>query len=43
VRLDWGAIGQRAREKALQMIDLDPGGTVLRILLEVASERRSGA
>lgn len=41
-RLDWGAIGQRAREKALQMIDPDPGGSVLKILLEVAAERRTG-
>jgi glycosyltransferase involved in cell wall biosynthesis len=38
-RGDWEAIGQRARAKALQMLDPDPGGTVLRILLEVAAER----
>lgn len=41
-RPEWEAIGQRAREKALQMIDPDPGGTVLKILLEVTAENRSG-
>jgi L-malate glycosyltransferase len=42
VRDDWEAIGQRARAKALQMLDPDPGGTVLKVLLEVAAQRRSG-
>jgi len=37
-RPEWGAIGQRAHEKALQMLDPDPGGTVLNILLEVAAQ-----
>jgi glycosyltransferase involved in cell wall biosynthesis len=41
-RPQWEAIGQRAREKALGMIDPDPGGTVLNILLEVAAENRCG-
>jgi glycosyltransferase involved in cell wall biosynthesis len=41
-RPDWEAIGQRARAKALQMLDPDPGGTVLKVLLEVAAQRRSG-
>jgi glycosyltransferase involved in cell wall biosynthesis len=36
-RLDWEAIGQRARAKALRMLDPDPGGTVLKILLEVGA------
>jgi glycosyltransferase involved in cell wall biosynthesis len=40
-RSEWEAIGQRAREKAMKMIDPDPGGTVLNILLEVAAEHRS--
>ena len=35
-RSEWEAIGLRARAKALQMIDPDPGGTVLKILLEEA-------
>jgi glycosyltransferase involved in cell wall biosynthesis len=35
-RSEWEAIGQRAREKALGMLDPDPGGTVLKILSEVA-------
>jgi glycosyltransferase involved in cell wall biosynthesis len=42
VQLDWESIGQRARAKAIQMLDPDPGGSVLNILLEVAAERRSG-
>jgi glycosyltransferase involved in cell wall biosynthesis len=41
-RAEWVSIGQRAREKALQMIDPDPGGTVLKILEEVAAGRRAG-
>jgi glycosyltransferase involved in cell wall biosynthesis len=41
-RFDWESIGQRARAKALQMLDPDPGGTVLNILLEVAAGCRSG-
>ena len=42
-RAEWVSIGERARERALQMIDPDPGGTVLKILEEVAAERRAGA
>ena len=40
-RPKWEAIGLRARDNALKMIDPDPGGTVLKILLEVAAESRS--
>jgi len=31
-QIDWESIGERARAKALQMLDPDPGGTVLKIL-----------
>lgn len=37
-RNQWTAIGERARERALQLIDPDPGGTALKILHEVVSE-----
>jgi len=39
VRGEWASIGLRAREKALQMLDPDPGDTVLKILQEVEMER----
>jgi glycosyltransferase involved in cell wall biosynthesis len=41
-RSEWEAIGLRARNKALKMIDPDPGRTVLNILLDVAAQRRPG-
>jgi glycosyltransferase involved in cell wall biosynthesis len=41
-RSEWGAMGLRAREKALHMLDPDPGGTVLKILLAVVAESRFG-
>jgi glycosyltransferase involved in cell wall biosynthesis len=34
---DWEPIGKRAREKALQMLDPDPGGTMLKILTEAGN------
>jgi len=37
-RSEWTSIGQRAREKALRMLDPDPGGTALKILEEVRAE-----
>jgi glycosyltransferase involved in cell wall biosynthesis len=40
-RSEWEAIGQRAKDKALQMLDPDPGGSLLNILMEVAREKRS--
>ena len=41
-RSEWEAIGLRARDKALKMIDPDPGKTLLNILLEVAEDSRPG-
>jgi glycosyltransferase involved in cell wall biosynthesis len=41
-RSDWEAIGQRAHEKALKMLNPDPGLAVLNLLLDAAGERRSG-
>jgi glycosyltransferase involved in cell wall biosynthesis len=41
-RFEWEVMGRRARDKALQMLDPDPGGTVLNILLEVADNSRFG-
>ena len=41
-RTDWEAMGRRARAKALQMLDPDPGGTVLNILLEVNAQTSKG-
>lgn len=38
-RKDWETIGERARARALQLLDPDPGGTVLNILLQVGSQR----
>ena len=40
-RQTWEAMGRRAREKALQMIDPDPGNSILKILQEVVAERAS--
>ncbi len=37
-RAEWGAIGARAREKALGMVSRDPGGDVLKILESVAAQ-----
>jgi len=37
-RAAWHTIGLRAREKALGMLDPDPGGTVLKIIEEVHAE-----
>jgi glycosyltransferase involved in cell wall biosynthesis len=41
-RAEWPAMGLRARERALQLLDPDPGGTLLSILIDVDAERRSG-
>jgi glycosyltransferase involved in cell wall biosynthesis len=41
-RAEWPAMGLRARERALQMLDPDPGGTLLSILIDMDAERRSG-
>lgn len=41
-RAEWPAMGMRARERALQMLDPDPGGTLLSILFEADAERRPG-
>lgn len=38
-RAEWESMGRRAREKALQQIDPDPGGTVLKILMEAHAGR----
>ena len=36
---EWAEMGARAHEKAMSLIDPDPGGTVLRILEEVRAQR----
>ena len=36
---DWPSIGARARQKALSLIDADPGGSLLRKLVEVVDDR----
>lgn len=41
-RADWEAMGRRARDKALQMFDPDPGGTLLDILREVVTSAAGG-
>jgi hypothetical protein len=40
-RSNWKAVGGRATAKALELLDPDPGGTALKILLEVDAQRRS--
>lgn len=39
-RETWESMGARARKRALEKLDPDPGGTLLKILEEVADERR---